>query len=239
MTVFWRDGFWRAGRYGDLHWVRGHQVERNDWDRGGTPGIEGYRARLREARADRSSAARYVNPNAECPVCGANVFFFQNEHGSRVYFDDLGPPWPKHPCTDKTSRRRRAAAAPIFPRPRGGQEIAGIRLWTTYAQTYPDEVFSTRYGHAPWVVTEVVKRVRGADATFLVLHDLGKGAKKRFVRVARLPRWLKEGYVVALGKGRMSFVDMESLEPIEIAAKRIRSASAFVDALVPRSGDTK
>jgi hypothetical protein len=43
---------------------------------------------------------RFTNPNAHCPVCGASVFYFQNEFGSRVFFDDLGVPWPKHPCTD-------------------------------------------------------------------------------------------------------------------------------------------
>ncbi|WP_226699437.1 hypothetical protein [Qipengyuania gaetbuli] len=39
-------------------------------------------------------------PNAKCPVCGDQVFFYWNDKGSRVFFDDLGPPWPKHPCTD-------------------------------------------------------------------------------------------------------------------------------------------
>lgn len=45
----------------------------------------------------------YVNPNAACPVCGEAVFFYQSPHGSRVFFDELGPPWPKHPCTDTFS----------------------------------------------------------------------------------------------------------------------------------------
>ncbi|MFV2045281.1 MAG: hypothetical protein ACC700_18865 [Anaerolineales bacterium] len=44
----------------------------------------------------------YVNPHAECPVCGAPVFFYQSPYGGRVFFDELGPPWPKHPCTDNT-----------------------------------------------------------------------------------------------------------------------------------------
>ncbi len=39
-------------------------------------------------------------PNAECPVCGQLVYFVQLENGGRVFFDELGPPWPKHPCTD-------------------------------------------------------------------------------------------------------------------------------------------
>lgn len=45
----------------------------------------------------------YVNPNAHCPICGAFVFFYQSPNGGRVFFDELGPPWPKHPCTDNSS----------------------------------------------------------------------------------------------------------------------------------------
>lgn len=42
----------------------------------------------------------YTDPNARCPVCGDSVFFYQAPSGGRVFFDELGPPWPKHPCTD-------------------------------------------------------------------------------------------------------------------------------------------
>ena len=42
----------------------------------------------------------FVNPHATCPVCGAEVFYYEAPNGGRVYFDALGPPWPKHPCTD-------------------------------------------------------------------------------------------------------------------------------------------
>jgi hypothetical protein len=38
-------------------------------------------------------------PNSKCPVCGASVFYYESPYGGRVFFDDLGPPWPKHPCT--------------------------------------------------------------------------------------------------------------------------------------------
>lgn len=36
-----------------------------------------------------------------CPICGDAVFLYQSEHGGRAFFDELGPPWPKHPCTDR------------------------------------------------------------------------------------------------------------------------------------------
>lgn len=46
----------------------------------------------------------FTVPNASCPICGASVFFYQSAHGGRVFFDELGPPWPKHPCTDNVSK---------------------------------------------------------------------------------------------------------------------------------------
>src|SRR5438552_45898 len=46
----------------------------------------------------------YINANAKCPVCKAPVYFYQSPNGGRVFFDELGPPWPKHPCTDLENR---------------------------------------------------------------------------------------------------------------------------------------
>lgn len=47
----------------------------------------------------------YTTPNARCPSCDAAVYFYQSPDGGRVFFDELGPPWPKHPCTDSSSPR--------------------------------------------------------------------------------------------------------------------------------------
>lgn len=44
----------------------------------------------------------YTIPNARCPRCRAQVFFYASPRGGKVYFDELGPPWPKHPCTDQS-----------------------------------------------------------------------------------------------------------------------------------------
>lgn len=57
-----------------------------------------------EIRKDYES---FVNPNASCPACGESVFFYQSPSGGRVFFDELGPPWPKHPCTDNKSSPRK------------------------------------------------------------------------------------------------------------------------------------
>lgn len=70
----------------------------------------------------------YVNPNAYCPVCGATVFFYQSPLGGRVFFDALGPPWPKHPCTDNSSIPRFVPGKPHQPK----QNIEGPHYtWET------------------------------------------------------------------------------------------------------------
>ena len=48
--------------------------------------------------SDASSSGTFVL-NAKCPVCLQPVYYYQNRHGSKVFFDGLGHPWPKHPCT--------------------------------------------------------------------------------------------------------------------------------------------
>ena len=60
----------------------------------------------------------YVVPNAACPVCGKAVFFYHSPYGGRVFFDELGPPWPKHRCTDRTSAPKAllATPSPVIPK---------------------------------------------------------------------------------------------------------------------------
>ena len=40
----------------------------------------------------------FTVPNVRCQFCGNSIFYYQNIHGSKVFFDSLGPPWPKHEC---------------------------------------------------------------------------------------------------------------------------------------------
>jgi len=44
-------------------------------------------------------------PNAFCPVCESLVFFVRPRNGGAVWFDELGPPWPKHACMDQATNR--------------------------------------------------------------------------------------------------------------------------------------
>ena len=95
MTTFDRTGHYRTNQNGTTFWVSGHTVSRDDWPSGlPRPVMWAYGC------DDAVSPSRNVTiPNARCPVCYEPVFFFMAANGGRVFFDDLGPPWPKHGCT--------------------------------------------------------------------------------------------------------------------------------------------
>lgn len=108
MTRFWREGHWRW-RNGQHHWVEGHYVERDDWDRFSGSGVDWQ---WMSFKSGRSWPRRFLDagePNATCPVCGEDVWFFRNENGGCAYFDAVGQPWPKHPCMDSRLLNDRTA----------------------------------------------------------------------------------------------------------------------------------
>lgn len=73
---------------------------------GGTTGLRSPRTSSAETSdlfAVPKVPRRYTKPNERCAFCDAPVFFRRLANGGRVYFDDPGSPWRKHPCTDRTS----------------------------------------------------------------------------------------------------------------------------------------
>ena len=50
---------------------------------------------------DWSRQSSHTVPNAKCPHCRSQVFFYRSPDGGRVFFDSLGPPWPKHDCRNQ------------------------------------------------------------------------------------------------------------------------------------------
>lgn len=85
----------------------------------------------------------YVKPNAKCPKCNSAVFFYQSQNGGRVFFDELGPPWPKHPCTDNSTSR------PVSPK---------VWLPATSATSTGYSWFTT--GWSPFIISTITSYSR-------------------------------------------------------------------------------
>lgn len=97
MSRFFRSGHWRTNAYGTNYWVEGHYVGRDDWNRS-TGNVVNHQTISSALSLNLSILQSYTIPNALCPRCGAEVFFYKSLYGGAVFFDELGPPWPKHPC---------------------------------------------------------------------------------------------------------------------------------------------
>jgi hypothetical protein len=69
------------------------------------------------ARDHGGTVESYVNPNAHCPVCFAPVYFYRSPYNGRVFFDDIGWPWPKHGCTDNRREPPRTTRTSTVARP--------------------------------------------------------------------------------------------------------------------------
>lgn len=235
MTTFDRSGHYRTSKYGYRHWVAGHEVHRDDWSRSYSRLTSGEAmARLRPLRATRSWIATFVNPNAKCPVCQADVYYYQNEYGSRVYFDSIPWPWPKHPCTDNARGSRRKPLELVSPVPiaRDSAEVSEIRRLRGFAGLTSHN--PTSDGR---IVAELRKRISAQPGTFLVLRAFQPEERLLYVAVKRLPRSVTAGAIVSIASREVSFMDPATLEQRDLPCVRFRSGAAFISGMLEESLD--
>jgi len=197
-----------------VHYVSGHSVDRDDRASFGNGPNE---ALLRQARAHSGATARLVTPNAECPVCQQPVFFYQNAHGSRVFFDELGPPWPKHPCTSVTSDTPEPATliVPTYEDLRSQDQFEFIQIW---AGDDADLSFKKKFQAARWDIAVVSACYSNGNATVLVLN--GEGGYRYFFAPALQTLSLSQGDLITLAGNRISFISGADLKPVEMGLER-------------------
>jgi hypothetical protein len=233
MTRFWREGHGRY-RNGYEHWVEGHWVDRSDWSRYSDSDFyrDHIQTRLREERVGESVTARYVNPNANCPVCGAPVFFYQNEVGSRAYFDELGPPWPKHPCTDNDPSEKYSVATNgslDSPRMRCEKEISEITGLLNQGAISLESSFVAMYGSQPWAIAVILCKIARNKAAIIAIEGFQPERYRRLVVASPFPRSVKVGAILAVSRKKVAFVDPSSLHIRECAIRPVKNLRAFLE----------
>ncbi len=180
-----------------------------------------YNFRQRDARlllkrsGANSVAGCYVNPNARCPRCGVPVFFYANAAGSRVYFDDLGPPWPKHPCTDN-ARRSILLNATQTDRPtrRSKGEVKELLSAASTAGLSRFRSFGKRY-EGEWTLVVILAVDRRGQENRVEGEFLDSETNEAFWFTCRSETPLFEvGEFVSVNGKQISFVDRETLLPV-------------------------
>jgi hypothetical protein len=145
----------------------------------------------------------YVNPNARCPVCGADVYFYQSPYGGRVFFDELGPPWPKHPCTDNPvvrqhfssaeSRAKMLKSTPSPAQQSGAESAQQGEVATHITALLPSWAEA---GWMPFVVTKIVPRLLGIEVEGKLFESSGEPILFRIVQESTDARYYRiEGQI--------------------------------------------
>ncbi|MBV1777681.1 hypothetical protein KRR55_00995 [Paeniglutamicibacter sp. ABSL32-1] len=169
-----------------------------------------------------------MNPNAFCPVCGAKVYFYANEFGSRVYFDEIGPPWPKHPCTDTRDARdagfdrdralmlRATRIEPVrFADSVGRKKLAEARR--SYAEkgaTTPNYFDS----HIEALAYEVESVARNEGTAQICLRELYKRSPSEFWGTGS-PIVPDVGQIVFVYAGELSYLEVDRMRVVRISVK--------------------
>lgn len=252
MGRFRRAGHWRTNQYGTTHWVSGHSVEREDLRASyalptllSNPegDLFGLRLPNRNALSD-GTLPSFTVPNAKCPVCGALVFFYQNLTGSRVFFDDIGPPWPKHPCTDFKPASGHGSSSPNGVNTQQEMLAQADQLTflletdivPTVEQLGLSELTST--GWERWVVKR--RKVREDLIHYVATSALNPSLRTlRFSTGWRVPHPQNRD-MIYLKDERLSFFDFNSFSPVEVAINRkLTKARVGAKRKAPRSKNRK
>lgn len=163
----------------------------------------------------RSSAGCFVNPNAKCPVCHAAVFFYSNQHGSKVYFDELGPPWSKHPCTDNPKNKSIAAPNSLIPPTRRARGITMELLDASYRAGLSVSSKLGRRAIGDWQLMIVVEADRTGSVTRVVAEYLNSDDQERMVFTCQSDAPVFEvGDFLSSHATQISFLDRETLRPV-------------------------
>lgn len=63
-----------------------------------------------------------------CKYCKASIYFFRCDHDSKVFFDDLRPPWPLHSCYYGGAGGRATSGGPQIKGPSYWRALPGISI---------------------------------------------------------------------------------------------------------------
>lgn len=164
----------------------------------------------------RSYSTCYVVPNAACPVCGQSVYFYANEHGSRVYFNELGPPWPKHGCTDRRQVAQTKPPATRAPVRRSKSDVRDI-LETARAADLSFGYRKSKKRKPKWIL-HLVLEIRRTNSRITIVAESISGEQNSKVEFSVLPKLpvIEVGDFVSKKGDAYSFLRRDTLETIEV-----------------------
>lgn len=163
-------------------------------------------------------------PNAKCPHCFELVHFRALDNGGRVYFDSLGPPWPKHQCMA-------SSASGV-----GGKDIGSTKSRSVEMQSVDDGVEPG----SPWTPVKFFSQKKGSRGdspalylgwTTIRLRNTAESRWESWLVTQRLPISTREiayrSPPEACGRARLNFLHQHAPDGVEATECAIWSVVRF------------
>ena len=174
--------------------------------------------------ANGSYAACFVVPNATCRYCGRKVFYYENEHGSKVFFNELGWPWPKHSCPGNPYNSDFAASSKV-PRARTLESILEIARAARQIDFDPASKFRFAFGDSPWDLLSVIDLARRGFENFIKARSISPYLDEpvfiTFVSAKIAPAI---GDFFGFNGEEVSLLEADTLQPKRLKARQITAA---------------
>ena len=176
--------------------------------------------------ANRSYSACFVVPNATCRYCGASVFYYENEHGSKVFFNELGWPWPKHSCPGNPHNVGYETSSKV-PRKRTMASVLEIARAARQIDFDPALKFRLAFGDSPWDLLSVITVSRRGFENFLKAQSISPHLDEPvFVSYVSAKIAPVAGEFFGFNGKEVSLLDAATLQPNRVKA-RVITAVAF------------
>lgn len=140
------------------------------------------------------------------------MFYYENAHGSRVYFDDLGPPWPKHPCTSRETLRPGPREKHVEPPQKRKRGLMLELLEATQKLAASDAATGTEEDDNGWTLLWVQNVERTGWKNRVTAEFLGQEEENRIVfSFDSAHEVVKSGDVISLRDEEISVFDKEKM----------------------------
>ena len=171
--------------------------------------------------ANRSYSACFVVPNATCRYCGASVYYYENEHGSKVFFDELGWPWPKHSCAGNPHTSGFDTPSKV-PRVRSMESVLEIAKAARQIDFDPVSKFRFAFGDTPWDLLNVIEVSRRGFENFIRAQSISPPLSELvFVAFVSAKITPVVGEFFGFNGEEVSLLDRGTLQPKRLKARSI------------------
>jgi hypothetical protein len=149
------------------------------------------------------------------------VYYYENEHGSEVFFDELGWPWPKHSCPGNPHTSGFDTSSKV-PRARTIESVLEIARAARQIDFDPASKFRFAFGDSPWEILSITEVTRRGFENFIKAQSISPYLDEPvFITFVSAKVTPAAGEFFGFNGEEVSLLETQTLQPKRLKARRI------------------